>query len=75
MALDSETSRQTRNREHCEWCNLWWEQANNETLPRVLFIGDSITAGYRPLVQQALQGSACIDMCASSRAIDDPAFT
>ncbi len=30
-------------RETIEWCNLWWENTGDQTLPRVLLIGDSIT--------------------------------
>lgn len=63
-----------QNREKYEWCNIWWEEANNQALPRVLLIGDSITMGCRPLVQKHLMDKAYVDQFATSRAINDPAF-
>lgn len=60
--------------EKYEWCNTWWENANDIALPRVLLIGDSIAVGYHPSVKETLAGQANADLFASSRAIDAPAF-
>lgn len=61
-------------REKYEWCNIWWDEADETDLPRILLIGDSITAGYRPPVQARLQGIAHVDQLAASFAITDPAL-
>lgn len=61
-------------REKYEWSNLWWEDANDAALPRMLLMGDSITAGYRPCVNEHFVGRIAVDMLATSRAIDDPAL-
>lgn len=61
--------------EKYEWCNTWWENANDTSLPRVLLIGDSITVGYHPFVKEMLTGQANIDLLGSSRAIDAPVFS
>ena len=60
--------------EKYEWCQTWWEHANDATLPRVLLIGDSITVGYHLFVKKLLAGKAHADQYASSRAIDAQAF-
>ena len=69
-----ESKNKIETREKFEWSNLWWEEANIESLPRVLLIGDSITVGYRPLVQNLLRGRALVDQFATSHAISDKAF-
>jgi hypothetical protein len=61
-------------REKYEWCNTWWEDANDRSKPRVLLIGDSIAVGYRPYVSEMLKAYARVDMYASSRGLDDPAY-
>ena len=47
-------------REAIEWCNIWIPDANETKLPRVLLIGDSITGGYGPEVEEALKGKASV---------------
>ena len=61
-------------REQFEWCNYWWEEAADTKNPRVLVIGDSITAGYRPFVNDLLKETALVDMYASSRSINDRSY-
>lgn len=60
--------------ERYEWCNYWWEEANEDGKPRILLIGDSITQGYRSLVREVLEEKVYVDMAASSRAVDNPAL-
>lgn len=62
-------------REYREWVRLWWENADNTSKSRVLLVGDSITAGYRPFLQEAFSNSICVDQLASSRSITDPLHT
>jgi hypothetical protein len=61
-------------REGMEWANLWWENAPDKTLPRVLLIGDSITNGYHRNVANLLKGKANVDLLATSANILDPQF-
>ncbi len=58
--------------EEMEWCDYWWEKATDGDTPRVLLVGDSITRGYKPFVNEYLKGEALADMVASSRAVDNP---
>ena len=63
-----------KNREKYEWARLWFEEASNPSLPRILLIGDSITAGYRPFVNELMNGKAVVDQLATSGAINDPLY-
>jgi lysophospholipase L1-like esterase len=59
-------------REAIEWCNIWIPDANEPKLPRVLLIGDSITGGYGPKVEEALKGKASVARLTTSKSIGDP---
>lgn len=59
--------------ERYEWENFWWDEANRSGR-RMLFIGDSITAGYRPEVKEMVKDTWFVDMFASSRAVDNPQY-
>ena len=59
-------------REAIEWCNIWIPDANETRLPRVLLIGDSITGGYGPKVEEALKGKASVARLTTSKSIGDP---
>jgi hypothetical protein len=61
-------------RERSEWCQIWWEKANDAKLPRVLLIGDSICNGYHGNVKTRLAPFANVDKLASSKNITDPAL-
>lgn len=60
--------------EKIEWCRIWIEDADeeNQKLPRVLMIGDSITASYYPKVGRMLKGKARIASITGSRCVGDP---
>jgi lysophospholipase L1-like esterase len=60
-------------RETSEWTNIWWDHADDPTIPRVLLIGDSISVGYTKTVIERLQGIAHVDRLANSKGINDPA--
>lgn len=60
--------------EYAEWCDYWWENAPEQSKPRVLLVGDSVTRAYRPFVNEYLKQDILADMAASSRALDNPAF-
>jgi hypothetical protein len=61
-------------RERSEWCQIWWENANNAKLPRVLLVGDSICNGYHGVVKARLAPFANVDKLASSKNVSDPAL-
>ena len=55
-----------------EWDNTWIEQANDNSTPRVLYIGDSISYATRRIVTEAAQGKFLVDGYGSSKALDNP---
>lgn len=59
-------------REKYEWSNLWWDCADDDSLPRVLLIGDSISVGYGPTVIGELAALAHVDRLSNSRNLLDP---
>lgn len=59
-------------REKYEWANVWWDCADDTTLPRVLLIGDSISCGYSAVVTRLLAGTVHVDRMGTSRSINDP---
>ena len=61
-----------RVRERSEWSQIWWDVANDTSMPRVLLIGDSITVGYSAGVIKQLEGLAHVDRLGNSRNILDP---
>jgi lysophospholipase L1-like esterase len=61
-------------REAIEWCNVWIPDANGTKLPRVLLIGDSITGGYGPKVEEILKGKLSVARLTTSKSIGNPAL-
>jgi lysophospholipase L1-like esterase len=60
-------------REPVEWLDVWIPDSNVPAkLPRVLLIGDSITRGYYPRVEQILAGKALVARLSTSKALPDP---
>jgi lysophospholipase L1-like esterase len=59
-------------REDIEWLDVWQPDTNSHALPRVLLIGDSITRGYGPGVEQRLKGVAYVSRMATSKSLGDP---
>lgn len=60
-------------REEIEWCNIKWFQGQN-TGPRVLLIGDSITLGYSESVRRLLEGRILTAHLCTSKSIDNPSI-
>ena len=69
-----EADKRTPGLETYEWDNTWWEHAPDTSLPRVLFIGDSISCGHRRMVTPLLDGKAWVDGFGTSKAVDNPWF-
>ena len=63
-----------KQREHTEWCRVYWYDTGNSTLPRVLLIGDSIVDNYNNAVAKLLEGRATLAYLASSKCVGDPAI-
>lgn len=64
----------THQHEQYEWANIWWNNADDTTLPRVLLIGDSISCAYSPIVTARLTGVVQVDRLGTSRSLNDPAL-
>lgn len=56
-------------KEDIEWLRIWCDEVNDEKLPHVALIGDSITEGYYPFVKSALSGIARVDYLATSYSV------
>lgn len=57
-----------------EWDNVWWEHTENSEAPRVLLVGDSISCGYRDILNEQLKGKILVDGFGTSKAVDNPHF-
>lgn len=68
ITFDSEAKVNVK-KEDIEWLRLWCEDTNDDTLPRVALIGDSITEGYYQIVKAELQDVAKVDYLATSYSI------
>lgn len=56
-------------KEDIEWLRIWCEEVNDDSLPHVALIGDSITEGYYQHVKNALKGVARVDYLATSYSV------
>lgn len=74
LALAAAAQEPPVRREKIEWCDAWLPDMNSHDLPRVMLIGDSITRGYYPAVEQLLKGKAYVARITTSKAIGDPAL-
>ena len=61
-------------RERIEWIDIWVTDADKDDLPRVLFVGDSITRGYFGGVEKHLAGKAYCARLTTSKCVSDPTF-
>ncbi len=55
-----------------EWDRTWWEHTEDTQTPRVLLIGDSISAGYGEVIRNVLDGKIHADGFRTSKALDNP---
>ena len=58
-----------------EWDNIWWEHADTEGVPRVLYIGDSISCGTRRVATEVAEEKIFFDGLGTSKGIDNPYFS
>ncbi|MBQ8302732.1 MAG: SGNH/GDSL hydrolase family protein [Clostridia bacterium] len=57
-----------------EWDNVWWEQTEKTDVPRVLYIGDSISCGTRRVATRVAENAVLFDGLGTSKALDNPYF-
>lgn len=60
--------------ERIEWTDIWVTNADQDNLPRVLFVGDSITRGYFSKAEKELEGVANCARYATSAFISHQDF-
>lgn len=56
-----------------EWDNIWWDHPQAEG-PRGILIGDSISCGYRRMVNACLNETIFADGFGTSKSLDNPYF-
>ena len=54
-----------------EWDYAWWEHADDDKTPGILYIGDSISLGTRPQLNELLAGKMLVHGFATSKALDN----
>ena len=60
--------------EQYEWDNVWWENADKSGVPRVLYIGDSISCATRRIATEVSAETIYFDGIGTSKAVDNPYF-
>ena len=69
-----ETNDISKNLETYEWDNVWWEQTENNTAKRILYIGDSISCGTRHSITKLSNSEILCDGFGTSKALDNRHF-
>jgi len=69
-----EYEKSTKTLETFEWDNTWWDHANTEGVPRVLYIGDSISCHVRIAATKEADNKIFFDGFGTSKALDNPFF-
>lgn len=57
-----------------EWDSTWTEKTGDKATKRILYIGDSISCGTRPLLNSLSRGRLLFDGFGTSRGLDNPFF-
>ena len=73
--LTYEFETQQHKLETYEWDNVWWEQTGRNDVPRVLYIGDSISCNTRRVATAKAGSKILFDGLGTSKALDNPYFT
>lgn len=61
-------------KERFEWFNTWCDETNDNSLPRILIVGDSIANGYSAPLRKELIRLAHLDHFTTSYAIDNKLY-
>lgn len=72
FTYEYETNKETL--EKFEWDNTWWDHANVDGVPRVLYIGDSISCSTRIACTREAKEEIFFDGFGTSKAVDNPYF-
>ncbi|MCC6697364.1 MAG: SGNH/GDSL hydrolase family protein [Candidatus Hydrogenedentes bacterium] len=70
----SAAAQDTPHLERIEWTDVWVTGADQDDLPRVLLVGDSIVRGYYDVVDKALEGKAHCARYTTSLFMGNPDF-
>jgi len=60
--------------EENDWSNIWIENANQSEKPRILFVGDSITAGYYQFIDVYLSQDFSLGYYVTSKFLGNPDY-
>ena len=74
LSVNHEVKAALKSREATEWDTAYWYNANDNKLPRVLLLGDSICNGYQTLVRDELAGVAYVSFWATSKCTTDRSY-
>ncbi|MEI6714226.1 MAG: SGNH/GDSL hydrolase family protein [Verrucomicrobiota bacterium] len=74
LSLFVDANAAPKTREGTEWDIAYWYNANDNKLPRVLLLGDSICNGYQSLVRDELAGTAYVSFWATSKCGTDRSY-
>ncbi len=74
VSLALNANAQSPAREATEWCDVWISHADENNLPRVLLLGDSISRQYFPEVETSLAGKAYVNRLSTSAFATDGAL-
>ena len=74
LSLNHEVNAAPKHREATEWDTAYWYNANDNKLPRILLLGDSICNGYQTLVRDKLAGVAYVSFWATSKCTTDRSY-
>ena len=69
-----EFGERTAQLETYEWERIWWEHIDDLSKKRILIIGDSISCGYRDILNKMFKGEVYADGLGTSKAVDNPAY-
>ncbi len=69
-----EFEKRTQSLETYEWDYVWWDHAGTQDVPRVLYIGDSISFATRPVATAQANNEILFDGFGTSKALDNPYF-
>lgn len=69
-----EFEKRTQALETYEWDYVWWDHAGTQGVPRVLYIGDSISFATRPVATAQTNNEILFDGFSTSKALDNPYF-
>ncbi len=71
---DTYQAKNDKKLEYYEWDDVWFDNAADATVKKILVIGDSISRGYRMKISELAGEKFFVDSIATSKAVDNPSF-